>query len=75
MFRREFTQGPIVCPTLILHDPLDSTVPLRHAEFAASQIVNSQLLTLNVGGHFLWAGKDSEIMRSRRYQFLKENMI
>ena len=68
------SQAQILCPTLILHDPLDETVPIAHAEYAAKQIKNAQLLKLNLGGHFIWAGRDIEILQSARYQFLKENL-
>ena len=67
------SKGNVDCPTLILHDPLDDTVPIRHAEYAASHIPNAQLVKLNLGGHYLWAGREITTMQSTRSQFLRQH--
>jgi pimeloyl-ACP methyl ester carboxylesterase len=75
IFIREnvLSQGEIHCPTLLLYDTHDPIVPFCHAESAASSIAGAQVIRLHVGGHYLWAGRDAELMRTVRCRFLKQS--
>jgi len=66
-----FRQHTIKCPTLVIHDPLDPTVPVAHAEHAAAGIKNSKFLEVNAAGHFIWCGRDGEKMHQGRLRFLQ----
>jgi len=61
----------VTCPTLLLHDPQDPAAPFCHAQFAASNIPGAELLELHVGGHLIWCGRDTNVMRQRRTDFLR----
>lgn len=65
--------GQVNCPTLLLYDPQDPAAPFRHAQYAAHAIAGSELLELNVGGHLIWYGRDADLMRQRRTQFLRKH--
>jgi pimeloyl-ACP methyl ester carboxylesterase len=63
----------VTCPTLVVHDPLDATVPIQHAKFAVKHMPNSELLELSLGGHYVWAGCEIDLMHKRRHEFLMKH--
>ena len=59
-------------PTLIIHDELDEVVPFEHAKHAAELMSESEIMTVDAGGHLIWIGQDSTKMHLRRLSFLEE---
>ena len=68
------SEGSVDCPTLIVHDPEDPHAPVCHAEYAAREIAGAQLLTLELGGHAIWIGRDADAMNSARIDFLRHHL-
>jgi 2-hydroxy-6-oxonona-2,4-dienedioate hydrolase len=56
--------GAILAPTLIFHAKDDSLQLYRNAEFAASTIPNSRLVSFNRGGHLIMSTEQSTIRSS-----------
>lgn len=67
-------RGRVTCPTLLLYDRQDPAAPFCHADYAAAQIPDSELVELNTGGHLIWYGPDAELMQQRRTAFLREHL-
>jgi pimeloyl-ACP methyl ester carboxylesterase len=66
--------GQVTCPTLLLYDRQDPQAPFCHAEFAAANIPNAELVELDAGGHLIWYGPDAGRMQRRRTDFLREHL-
>jgi pimeloyl-ACP methyl ester carboxylesterase len=60
-------------PTLVIHDPHDPIVPLRHAEWAAHSIPHAELCLVATGGHLIWVGSEAAHMHTRRLKFLRQS--
>jgi pimeloyl-ACP methyl ester carboxylesterase len=51
----------IRCPTLIVHGPLDKSVPIAHSEFAHAQIANSEFVRLEGADHDMYQTRYKEL--------------
>ena len=63
----------IKVPTLIVHGTADKDVPITHAEFANSKILNSSLISLEGVGHIIWLGKHLDELKMKILKFLQYN--
>jgi pimeloyl-ACP methyl ester carboxylesterase len=67
------TPDCVKCPTLILHDLADPVARLPHLEWATTCIPQAEFCELHAGGHLIWFGRDAELMKKRRVQFLSDH--
>src|SRR5690625_1033854 len=65
----------VSCPTLIMHSRYDSSVPVKHAEFANENIPTSKLSLLDTWRHLIWLGVASNETDEKLIGFLENCSI
>ncbi|MHA1442767.1 MAG: alpha/beta fold hydrolase, partial [Candidatus Heimdallarchaeota archaeon] len=61
----------IQCPTLIVHSQQDNDVKFEHAEYLINKIPQAELFK-TFGGHLMWFGPDSDVIKKKRVDFLSK---
>ncbi|PTL38074.1 alpha/beta fold hydrolase [Alkalicoccus saliphilus] len=63
----------ISSPVLIMHSRFDSSVPVEHAQHAASHIPHTAVELLDSWGHIIWLGDRAEEVDEKLLAFLKDH--
>jgi pimeloyl-ACP methyl ester carboxylesterase len=66
--------GTVMCPTLVIHDPLDPMAPVQHRDWTLSCIPHANRCDVHAGGHLVWIGAEADLVQRRRVEFLRRTI-
>lgn len=65
----------INCPTFAVHSTVDIDVPISHAKRLEESLNRIQMKYVKAGGHFVWWGKEGNVVKERTKEFFIKHSI